>query len=209
MVKFCRSENIRKENKIIYIFTEGKKTEPLYFNSKKKEIEDNIRRISIKIEIQGTGRNTLSLVDFAIEYVGENNIDLSLDDCWLVFDKDSFDKNFDSAINKAQKNNFKVAYSNESFELWFLLHFSFMSSALTRSMYISKLTENLKLVSGDKNYKYSKTSDIYTLIKDKESDAIRNAKKLIDLHSNKKSFLEKNPSTSVYLLVEDLNKLKF
>ena len=134
---------------------------------------------------------------------------MSLDDCWLIFDKDSFDKNFDSAINKAQKNNFKVAYSNESFELWFLLHFSFMSSALTRSMYISKLTENLKLVSGDKNYKYSKTSNIYTLIKDKESDAIRNAKKLIDLHSNKKSFLEKNPSTSVYLLVEDLNKLKF
>jgi hypothetical protein len=200
--------NTRKPYKIIYIFTEGEKTEVNYFESKRKEIEEEIRRKNIKIEIKGRGRNTLSLVNFAINYIKDERINVKLDDCWIVFDKDDFDKNFDEAIKKAQDNGFKVAYSNIKFELWLLLHFSFIHNAIEKKDYDKKMTENLRKIIGDKKYKYDKTVDIYSLIKDKEKDAIRNAKKLLDIHKNEKSFLKKNPSTTVHLLVEGLNELK-
>ncbi len=202
--RFKRNVPKRKQYSFIYVFTEGTKTEPIYFESKKSEI----RRNYIKIEIKGSGYNTVSLVDYVLDFIKENKIDLTIDECWVVFDKDDFVKDFDNAINKAETNNLKVAYSNEAFELWFLLHFSFMSSAIRRKDYNKKVTENLRRLTGDKKYKYSKTTGIYSLIKDRESDAIKNAKKLLKQHAEEKSFLKKNPSTTVHLLVEKLNKLK-
>lgn len=203
-----RPYNTRKPYKFIYIFTEGEKTEVNYFESKRKEIEEEIRRKDIKIKIKGRGRNTLSLVNFAINYIENERINLKIDDCWIVFDKDDFDKHFDEAIKKAQDDGFKVAYSNIKFELWLLLHFNFINNAIEKKDYDKKITENLKKIIGDKKYKYDKTVDIYPLIKNKEKDAIRNAKKLLEIHKNEKSFLKKNPSTTVHLLVEELNGLK-
>ncbi len=202
--RFKRNVPKRKQYSFIYIFTEGTKTEPIYFESKKSEI----RRNDIKIEIKGSGYNTVSLVDYVLDFIKENKIDLTIDECWVVFDKDDFVEDFDNAINKAETNDLKVAYSNEAFELWFLLHFSFMSSAIGRKDYNKKVTENLRRLTGNKKYKYSKTTGIYSLIKDRESDAIKNAKKLLKQHTGEKSFLKKNPSTTVHLLVERLNKLK-
>lgn len=205
---FSRKEGRRQENKIIYIFTEGTRTEKIYFESKKKEIEKDIRRKGIRIEVYGTGYNTKSLVEFALEYIKDNSINLELDDCWVVFDKDDFDENFDNAISQARASRLKVAYSNEAFELWFLLHFSFMDSAISRRDYGEKLTKNLQRIPGNTNYSYSKTRDIYPLIRDKEPVAIINAGKLFKQHARETSFLRKNPSTTVHLLVEDLNSLK-
>lgn len=202
--RFKRNTSKRKQYSFIYIFTEGEKTEPIYFKSKKREI----RRNDIKIEIKGTACNTLSLVDYTLNFIEKENIDLTTDECWVVFDKDDFNKDFDNAINKAELKGLKVAYSNEAFELWFLLHFSFMDSAISRKDYNKKITENYTKLTGDKKYKYSKTTDIYSLIKDKELDAIRNAKKLLKKYEGEKSFLKKNPSTTVHSLVEKLNKLK-
>ncbi len=204
---FKRKIEERREYSFIYIFTEGKKTEPIYFKSKKSEIKSN----AVKIEIKGTGYNTLSLVDYAINFIQQKRIDLKIDECWVVFDKDDFNRNFNSAINKALKNGLMVAYSNEAFELWFLLHFSFMNSAIKRDDYNKKIEENYIKETKNKKYKYHKTNGVLPLIeiiKDREKDAIRNAKKLLTQFKNEKSFVKKNPSTTVHLLVERLNKLK-
>ena len=40
------------------------------------------------------------------------------------------------AINDATANDLKVAWSNEAFELWYLLHFIFLDTAITRKAYI-------------------------------------------------------------------------
>ncbi len=205
--RFKRNENQRKQHSFIYIFTEGEKTEPIYFEFKKSEI----RRNDIKIEIKGKGFNTISLVDFALEFIEEKKIDLRADECWVVFDKDDFNRNFDNAISKAESNGLKAAYSNEAFELWFLLHFNFMNSAIGRKEYNKKITENYKKFTGDKKYKYNKVENVYPLIeviKGKESNAIKNAEKLLKQYKNEISFLKKNPSTTVHLLVKRLNKLK-
>ena len=208
-----RKYDTRKPYRFIYIFTEGEKTEVNYFEAKKDEISLEIRRNSINIEIKGTGRNTLSIVDYALNFIERNKINInpeeSDDECWAVFDKDDFKKDFDNAINRAEANNIQVAYSNESFELWYLLHFSYFSSAVKRDIYIKKLTEILKELTKDKKIKYDKASlQMYSLIKNKEKDAIKNARKLIELHKGKGAISKQDPSTSVYLLVESLNKLK-
>ena len=207
--KFKRSIGKRKEHNFIYIFTEGKKTEPIYFEAKKNEIKSN----DVKIEIKGTGRNTLSLVNYALNFIKEENISLEKDECWVVLDKDDFNGNFNSAINRAFKKGLKVAYSNEAFELWFLLHFNLMNSAIGRKDYIKKIEENYnKSVKNKKykKYKYNKVNinHLILLIKDKEKTAIQNAKKLLRQFKEEKSFIKKNPSTTVHLLVEKLNKLK-
>ena len=55
---------------------------------------------------------------------------------WVVFDKDDFPENdFNSAILSARQNGFEVAYSNQAFEFWFLLHFNLYQGALHRSRY--------------------------------------------------------------------------
>jgi len=211
--KLGRKYEIRKPYRFIYIFTEGEKTEVNYFEAKKEEIFSDVRRKNICIEIMGTGYNTMSIVDYAIDFLMKNKVNVdsseSEDECWVVFDRDDFKKDFDNAISRAEANNIQVAYSNESFELWYLLHFSYFSSAVKRSIYISKLTEKLKEITGDKKTKYEKNSvNMYSFIKDKEDDAIKNAKKLLKLHETEKAISKKEPSTSVFLLVESLNKLK-
>ncbi len=204
--KFGRKYNTRSEYKIIYIFTEGKETEPNYFESKKKEI----RKTNIQIVVKGVGYNTLSLVDYALDYISKEQIEINgsaeSDKCWVVFDKDDYDRDFDNAIRKAENNNLKVAYSNECFELWFLLHFDFINTAIGRKNYINKLDKKMNDIDGQN---YQKNSEnMYDLIKHLEKDAIRNAGKLLKMYKKSSTYSKKNPSTTVHLLVEDLNELR-
>lgn len=212
--RFKRKQNKRKQYSFIYIFAEGKKTEPIYFEFKKQEVEEQIRKKLIKIEINKKykgGYNTISLVDFVLEFIKKEEINLSEDECWVVFDKDDFDENFDNAINKAEAKGLKVAYSNEAFELWFLLHFNFINSAIGRKDYNSKIKENYIKETSDIKYRYDKSSGVLpliNLIRGREKDAVRNSKKLLKGFKDEVSFIKKNPSTTVHLLVERLNKLK-
>ena len=203
--KISRKYNNRKEYRFIYIFTEGEKTEVNYFKSKKREI----RKPNIKIEIKGIGYNTTSLVNYALKYIQDEKIVLNdlvnSDECWVVFDKDDFISGFDNAITRAKAKNIKVAYSNESFELWYLLHFSFLNSALHRTVFCSKLDKIMKKINGKS---YEKNCDnMYCHIKHLENKAIKHAEKLLQIHKHEKSYIKKNPSTTVHLLIERLNNL--
>jgi hypothetical protein len=204
--RFNRKYETRDELKIIYIFTEGEETEPNYFELKKKEI----RNPNIKIKIKGVGYNTISLVDYANGFISENHIEINRSysnyDCWVVFDKDDFGNDFDKAIKKAESLGLKVAYSNECFELWFLLHFNFIDNAIGRKELIKKLDEEISKINGQNYQKNSK--NIHALIKHLEENAIRNAKKLLEVHKNEPLCSKKDPSTTVFLLVEGLNELK-
>jgi hypothetical protein len=107
-----------------------------------------------------------------------------------------------NAFRLAKENNIKVAFSNESFELWYLLHFCYLDTKINRAQYCQKL-------SGYLNFKYEKNNpDIYQLLLDKQADAIRNAKRLAKATP---AIVGQEhlaiPTTSVYQLVERLNKL--
>jgi hypothetical protein len=167
---------------------EGEKTEPNYFRS--------FRAPTVVIDIQGLGKNPSRLVKSAKE---KNNQE-DYDQIWCVFDRDSVtQEDFNNAINNAKSQGFGVAYSNEAFELWYILHFEFLNTGITRSDYINKLTSLL-------GWTYQKNSEaIYEELFDKQATAIKNAENLLkqyDPHNPARD----NPSTTVHLLVQELNK---
>ena len=121
------------------------------------------------------------------------------DQVWCVFDRDDFGGTFNEAIEKAKKKGFRVAYSNEAFELWYLLHFIYFDTAIGRVDYIRKLNEHL-----DKEY--SKNSEVmFDILLTKMEQAIRNASTLIESYSTRNPN-RNNPSTTVHELVIELNK---
>jgi hypothetical protein len=194
--RYIRRRNIRETKKLFLIVCEGAKTEPNYFRA--FPIEPKTR------EIEGFGLNTLSLVDKALE-LKKGGL---YDQVWCVFDKDSFtDDQFARAITKADNNGLRVGHTNESFELWYLLHFQFMDSALHRDAYKPKLDVCLNR-NGMGPY-FKNDPDMYEKLQrlQLQQDAIRHAERLIEFHrSNGHAPHQSNPSTTVHLLVQELNK---
>jgi len=117
-----------------------------------------------------------------------------------VFDRDSFPaRNFNAALELARQHSIKVAYSNESFELWYVLHFEYLNSGIHRADYVSKLHRLL-------GHRYEKNSDmIYEELEGRQQDAIRNATRLLSLYSPRNPEHD-NPSTTVHELVAELNR---
>ena len=73
------------------IVTEGEKTEPLYFESLKAEINRNYpNRVSIRICGVGQGYNTLTLLEYAVKCVEQDGCYKHV---WVVYDKDDFPDN--------------------------------------------------------------------------------------------------------------------
>ncbi len=189
---------------LILIVTEGEKTEPNYFNRFRvfpKEI----------YEVKGVGRNTVSLVEKAKETAEKRKEEIAVKqkrrvkhikmEVWCVFDRDSFTAyQFNRAIEIAENQGFKVAFSNEAFELWYLLHYNYYNTGITRDQYKTKLTGCLR-----KEYKKN-SEEMYDVLRMKQKDAIRNAKKLEEYQSGISSPAKKNPCTTVYKLVEYLKR---
>lgn len=171
------------------IVCEGERTEPNYFKGFQAPAD-------VKIHIYGEGFNSLSLVKRAIKLASDHHYD----QVWCVFDRDDVPKQiFNSAISLAKQKKFHVAYSNEAFELWYVLHFNYLHTGITRSDYINQLTKRLDhpYIKNDKN--------MYRDLLHRQPTAIKNARKLLAIHT-KDNPEANNPSTTIHLLVEELNK---
>lgn len=111
------------------IATEGTRTEPNYFKALKTELEKS-NRFSIDISVQGKGKATTTLVNKVYRQIEYNHQEY--DRVWVVFDRDEF-PDFDEAIQQAAEHKINCAWSNESFELWLLLHFKNVSEHTNRN----------------------------------------------------------------------------
>lgn len=132
---FTRRQGIRIVKQSFLIVCEGIRTEPDYFKS--------FRITTATVKAVGQAMNTVSLVNKAISILdAEEKKKRSYDQCWVVFDKDDFPaKDFNQAIQLARKNGFHVAYSNQAFEYWFLLHFNLYKGPLHRNSYAVMLSK--------------------------------------------------------------------
>jgi len=176
----------RKPLPTFLIVCEGSKTEPQYFKAFKIP----------SVEVVGTGKNTKSLVQEAIRI---KELREERDHYWCVFDRDSFPaQNFNQALETARREGFEVAYSNEAFEIWYLLHFEYYSSASDRSLYGDKLSARLA-----RPYKKN-DSEIFELLRDRQAQAIKYASKLLASYEPNHNPEKDNPCTTVQLLVEQL-----
>ena len=188
----ARNEGKRSTQRKVLIVCEGAKTEPTYFQS--------FRVAKQVCDVRGIGANTVSLVRHAHT--------LSLQDeyreVWCVFDRDSFTKqNVTSALALAERFGFKCAFSNESFELWYVLHFCYLDTQISRHDYCVRLGHFLK-------FPYVKNDHrMYGFLKSMQPIAIKNAKKLEKVMCKPGvALVDARPSTSVYRLVERLNALE-
>jgi len=141
----------RKNRERILIVCEGEKTEPLYFKEFVKLLPKSTAQVAETgipvIDITGTGMNTLRLVQEAINIKNqrEDESGIPYTQVWAVFDKDDFPKElYNEAINSAIDAGIKCAYSNEAFELWYLLHFNDYGDAAKRHQYAQRLSTELR-----------------------------------------------------------------
>jgi len=181
-----RNVNSREERQRFLIVCEGSKTEPNYFQGFRVDVREII--------VKGLGISPSQLVDEADLLRQEKGYD----QVWCVFDRDSWPiDNFNGAFSKARAKGIKVAYTNEAFELWYLLHFNYHDTAIGREAYKAKLTANLGVTY------VKKDPDMYSKLKPKMTIAIQNAKRLLTQYQQPNP-AEDNPSTTVHLLVEEL-----
>ncbi len=133
------SKNKRKDK--ILIFSEGEKTETNYFKAIVKHLENTGRlRNGITIEVEGFGEATTKLVKTVKTVINNTAYDIDPQNVWIVFDKDSF-LDFNEAIQMAEDEGYSLAWSNECFELWYLLHFNYLDSAIDRNVYYKKIED--------------------------------------------------------------------
>lgn len=185
-----RKVDTRPPQKVFLIVCEGKETEKNYFLSFK--VPGEVR------DVVGLGDNTLSLVERAVALKDAGNYD----QVWCVFDRDSFPPNrFNDALALAQRHGMKAAYSNEAFELWYLLHFAYHDTGRACSVYQEKLTHCLGS-RYEKNRAY-----IFDLLEMRQPDAMRNAERLISQYDVPNPEQD-NPSNKVHLLIAELNKYR-
>ena len=210
--RFAKSEKKKqKEGKrelrtYFLIICEGEKTEPNYF----KSFPQKVGMIVYDLTFDGGGISTTKVVEKAIEL--RDKSPQKYDRVWAVFDKDSFNVNsFNGAITKALSNNIGCAWSNQAFELWYLLHFHNRVTAMHRDEY-------RKAIEGAINNKIKKSSKFKALFKYQKNDlnmyhtleeygnqeqAIKWAKELKNQYSNK-SYADQNPCTLVFEIIEEL-----
>lgn len=203
-----RKEKTKELRVYFLIVCEGEKTEPNYF----KSFKSNIKSVVYNLDIKGAGASTKSLVQRAIKYRDTSSQDY--DRVWVVFDKDDFDaNNFNGAIALAVSEGIKAGWTNEAFELWYLLHFQFRNTAMSREDYRKSLEReiNAKIATAAKGNKrkpfsYAKNSkDMYAILAEygDESQAIKFAEKLVKNQTGK-NYAKQNPCTTIHLLVNEL-----
>jgi hypothetical protein len=182
------------------IVCEGEKTEPEYFRAYR------VMASVISVDVRGAAGDPMRVVQTAREEHDKAarlyQMRKPYDQIWCVFDRDDVPAHrFRQAIDEAHRLGVRVAYSNQAFELWYLLHFHFVNTAMPRSDYIAKL--NSLLPDG-----YSKNSrTIYRNLQDKQETAIQFAAKLLALYPAPNPERD-DPSTTVHLLIKELNRFR-
>ena len=188
------------------IVCEGKKTEPNYFNGLKKKINEKYgNKVDVlipNIEVKGTGRNTVDLVKYTQKYV--NYSSKVYGQVWVVFDKDDYN---DEQFNKAIENcDYNACWSNPNFELWLLSHFKKITTPLSKNNTLKELKKEFQNADLG-NYSKNDKEIFEKVTKDNRLEsAIKNCKEIYEKFNCVSSNASKNPCTTVFMLVEDLNE---
>ncbi len=199
----------------ILIVCEDQNTEPTYFRQFKKMFPEE----TVYLREIGTGKKPKGIVE---QTINEREIlsaeaKKTIDEVWVVFDKDDEGntattlESFNSAWALARQEKINIAFSNEVFELWLLLHFIDVSSTnpIPRADIYSSLQTVIKSFETHKLfvYQHGKAEVIDALVKlGSEVKAIERAEKLLAEQKGKQP-IDANPSTTVHVLVKRLREL--
>lgn len=203
LVSSGREQGTRGKIVRFLIVCEGEKTEPNYF----KAFTERWSEVK-EIKVTGCGCSTCQLIIEAkkLREKLERERMVPFDRVWLVFDKDDF-KDFNKAIADAKKEGMNCAWSNQAFELWYVLHFQYLDTGVDRKQYIEMIEDKVRKASKSKTFKYKKNDvGFYQILHEhgNEDFAFKNAEKLRNRHKGKVDYAAHNPRTEVDLLVNEL-----
>ncbi len=202
-----------------FIFMEGK-TEFNYLTGLKRDFLGNNKKIELKlIEPESSSNNARTLLIKAEQYIKnkrksvdlENDFNLPNitydDEIIIIFD---CDKNFDDkgkdnlthaeyAKVIADKNKFRIIFSNYNIEVWILCHFK----KPDKSCKSTGLIKQIKKQSGWERYRKN-DKHIFDKLKDKLDFAIQNSKELLQEKNVPVFSKESNPVTEMGILIEEI-----
>jgi hypothetical protein len=159
----------------------------------------------------GIGMTKYTLVQDARKRMKQDNYD----EVWCVFDMDFNPErygqlaDFNNAVFADNGKNFRCAYSNDAFELWFYLHYQYTDHQHHRDFYYEQLSIfwGMNYEKEGKNQGFSQ--NIYSKLNEDpnaiQEQAIQRAKQLLEKHENIMNPHERNPITTVFELVQMLN----
>ncbi|PWV55812.1 RloB family protein [Chitinophaga sp. S165] len=223
---------------VFVIYCEDEVSEPCYFES----FESEALRINVIGNQRSGHKNLQYTVTKCIEagymefaegsYRLKNMITENL---WCVYDRDlenvdltqiqrENNTGWSLAIQNGLNAGLKVAWSNDAFELWVLLHFEDITPAEAqhRNFIYDRLTDifknltpttdSLKRFTTHSHFSYKgafkKRSSFEEFVlpelKKRTADALLRATKLAAHYSNETTFHERNPCTMVHTLVTEL-----
>lgn len=192
---FRRRSRPRDVRPAILVICEGE-TERHYFSA---------FRTHASIE-KGQVGNPITFVEEAIRLKSRiaKRRSMTFEQSWVVFDRDiSSESEFHEAINNAEANGFKVAYSNQAFDYWYVLHFlDHNGNSMDRAQYEVEIKKGLP-------FPYVKNArtliKMYDALFPYQQEAIRRARRIL-LSKGGSRYVES--VTSVFQLVEELNNLE-
>jgi hypothetical protein len=194
------------QNRKFLIVCEGANTEVRYF-----ECFPVVNKSVITV-LGGYGGGKKYLVRKAAEIADKETYQQH--EVWCVFDYDvkadnpNQKQDFDNAITMAKDKGYHVAFSNDCFELWIMLHYKYIQNEHHRTEYYDMLTTEWDLEhsyeSMGKDDDFAKT--LYKKLLPLQPRAIRGAKNLVAANADGRPYHRMNPCTTVFELVEQLNQ---
>ena len=227
---FKRLTNNRAKRDDVLIACEDSVSSPAYFRMIIQKLieERKITQDSIVIVLHDGSTHPTGVLKNLKNYKNEyGKTYKDFEHKWIVIDRDiervnggghtaeDFNNAIENAKNKRSNLNIEVAYANDSFELWYLLHFEYRNTAILRDDIIEVVIERLKQLDAHKFSRLNKdnikqanyTEMIYKVLLPMQNNAIKNATRLIESYGDDHNPERDNPSTTIHNLVIILNSL--
>jgi hypothetical protein len=220
---------VRRPHEVIYVVAEGEVTEYGYCTALSNAFGE---RIGFRIDfpafhIRRNGLTPIQVADHALTVaVGtEDGRSRSasgsrspIREVWALFDRDQHPRIPEAFAKLAGRDRIRVAFSNPSFDLWLLLHFTAVSDAQGRSsdQILARLRNYPSFAGFGSHEKRITNARASELMKpDRIATAVRNAKALVEHcptgccsaltgHAINCNPLRRDPSTDVWRLIECL-----
>lgn len=196
--KGINNKNRNLKKKYIYFFMEGSKncSEDKYIREYYNQFQDRAVDIGFKFISCGDGswKNIEKEINKEKRNINDENIEI-----WCVLDKDEND--LDQINKECIKNNYKLIFSNCSFEVWLLYHYEDIKiGKCSQKNYENILTKKL-------NRKYKKNEGIKFSCEDKER-AIKQSKKIHEKYLILEEKINNSFNcTNFYVVLEKFNEI--
>lgn len=185
-----RQQGNRTVRKTILIYCEGE-TERIYF----EQLRILKRSKLVSVKIKNVKRSAIKLAQHAFR----DSSYQYFDEVWVVFDKDDLtEKQLEEVNVFCEEKDIHIAYTNEAFELWLLLHFEVVdvSEKYPRAVLNNKMEEHLGVT---QYFRHKADESIIAPIALRHEVAIRNCSKMMSFRNTES---RENPYCNIHDMIQ-------